>query len=327
MQIKAADDRQRDLDALERLCRRPDVDRALRERIEIEMRKLQAGRKGEQEAAYEIEFQWGASENWASIHDLRIEHEGRVAQIDHLLINRFLDVYVLESKHFGEGLAINECGEFTGFFRRRPYGVPSPIEQNLRHLEVLRSVLASGRVALPRRLGLALRPNLQSLVLVSKHARISRPKTRMHGLETIIKNDQLRTTLGRHVDDASIAASVATVSRLIGKDTLLEFARALAALHQPIEFNWAARFGLTELAPAGRPAAQEAPTPVAATEPTGPAAGAEGRPRQKRVCANCAAPVTYSVARFCWFNKARFGGAIYCMECQPSVASAQGARR
>jgi hypothetical protein len=129
------------------------------------------------------------------------------------------------------------------------------------------------------------------------------------------------------VDDESIAASVASVSRLIGKETLLEFARALAALHQPIEFNWAARFGLTELAPAGRPAAQEAPTPVASTEPTGAAEGAEGRPRQKRVCANCSAPVTYSVARFCWFNKARFGGAIYCMECQPSVASAQGARR
>lgn len=43
MQIKAADDRQRDLDTLERLCRRPDLGRPLRERIEIEMRKLQAG--------------------------------------------------------------------------------------------------------------------------------------------------------------------------------------------------------------------------------------------------------------------------------------------
>ncbi len=34
------------------------------------------------------------------IHDLRVQCNGRVAQADHLLIDRFLEIYVVESKSF-----------------------------------------------------------------------------------------------------------------------------------------------------------------------------------------------------------------------------------
>ena len=64
------------------------------------------------------------------IHDFRIECDGRTAQIDHLIINRFLDIWVCESKHFSEGITINEHGECSAFYDSKPYGVPSPIEQN-----------------------------------------------------------------------------------------------------------------------------------------------------------------------------------------------------
>ena len=33
---------------------------------------------------------------------------GRVAQIDHLVIYRLPDTWVLESKHFAEGVSIND---------------------------------------------------------------------------------------------------------------------------------------------------------------------------------------------------------------------------
>jgi hypothetical protein len=67
----------------------------------------------------------------------RIECDGRVAQIDHLLINRVLEFYVCESKRFGEGIAINDQGEFTAFYNGRACGVPSPLGQNRRHIAVL----------------------------------------------------------------------------------------------------------------------------------------------------------------------------------------------
>lgn len=40
---------------------------------------------GEKVALFVLSYK--DSQNWAVIHDLRIEHRGRVAQIDHLLIN------------------------------------------------------------------------------------------------------------------------------------------------------------------------------------------------------------------------------------------------
>ncbi len=79
------------------------------------------------------------------LHDLRLECDGRVAQIDHLLMNRFLEIYVCESKRFAEGVAINDQGEFSAFYGSKPYGVPSPVQQNKRHMVVLESVTSAMR--------------------------------------------------------------------------------------------------------------------------------------------------------------------------------------
>ena len=43
------------------------------------------------------------------------------------------------------------------------------------------------------------------------------------------------------------------------------------------------------------------------------------RPKKKLICATCSEPVELKVARFCWFNKARFGENIYCRDCQQAV--------
>jgi hypothetical protein len=118
--IKAATDRSQDLNTLQALLAVPGITAPTRVLIDKEIRNIRAGAKGEAEAAYEIDFHHKASRNWAVIHDLRIEHQGRVAQIDHLLISRWLEVWVCESKHFSEGVAINEQGEFTGFYAGRP---------------------------------------------------------------------------------------------------------------------------------------------------------------------------------------------------------------
>ncbi len=70
---------------------------------------------------------------WAVIHDLRLDIEGQVAQIDHLVISRMLEVFVCESKSYSGGVKVNEFGEWITFRDRRPVGIPSPIEQNRRH--------------------------------------------------------------------------------------------------------------------------------------------------------------------------------------------------
>jgi hypothetical protein len=330
MQIKPADDKSPDLEALQGLSQRPDATPEQRKRIEQEIRNIQSGVRGEQEAAYEIEFHYGKARNWASIHDLRLECDGRVAQIDHLLINRVLEFYVCESKRFAEGVAVNEQGEFTAFFNGRAYGVPSPLEQNRRHIAVLESVFKSGQVPLPKRLGLTIKPTMISLVLVSKTARITRPKTKIDGLDAIIKNDQLNARISKDIDANNNPIGLA---KLIGQDTLEELARALANEHRPIRIDWAARFGLPVTPPTPQPAQPPRRSSFTRTgasstpgqRPTTPAetpSGSGGEQKSKLVCAACGTSVSYSVAKFCWFNKPRFGGLVYCMDCQKKVPKA-----
>lgn len=324
MLIKAADDKSNDITTLQLLAARPDASADTRKKIEQEIRNIQSGIKGEAEAAYEIEFYYGASKNWMVLHDLRLECDGRVAQIDHLLINRFLEIYVCESKRFAEGIAINEQGEFSAFYGSKPYGVPSPIEQNKRHMVVLESVFKSGQVSPPKRLGITLSPTLNGLVLVSKSARIGRPKAKIDGLGCIIKNDQLKTRIDKEINANN---NPLLAVRLIGSDTLEDFARRLAAAHKPASFDWFGRFGLPLIA-------AEIATPVPPAEPE--AAGslhqtdwgdnkaavyeASVEKKSKLSYATCGTIVAYNVAKFCWFNKPRFGGNVYCMDCQKSVA-------
>lgn len=324
MIIKQADDKQLQLDTLQSLLSHPQADTATKNRIERERRNIQAGIHGEEEAAYEMKVHWGESKNWMILNDLRVEHNDLVAQIDHLIINRWLDIWVCESKHFSEGIAINEHGEFAAFFGNKPYGVPSPIEQNNKHILILQRLFDSGAVKLPTRLGFTIKPSLKSLVLVSKGARISRPKKKVVGLSCIVKNDQLFKLIDKAVDNSNPLI----MAKIIGQDTLKEVANEIAKHHKPIEFNWAAKFGLSDavetpiqVSPSTKQAIQQTVQPVTEKpEPSPNEKPVNGeKPKQKLVCHTCGTSLTYNVAKFCWFNKPKFGGNIYCMDCQKNV--------
>ncbi|GKT17986.1 NERD domain-containing protein [Acidovorax sp. SUPP2522] len=247
MLIKSAQDRKEDIEALEALMRHPQATSQAKANIEWEIRMIRAGAKAEKDAAYEIDFHHKSSKNWAVIHDLRIEHADRVAQIDHLLINRFMEIWVCESKSFSQGVAMNEMGEFTAFFGGNARGIASPIEQNRRHILVLQSLLKDAVITVPKRLGFTLMPRFESAVLISQGARITRPRTPFAGLETVMKNDQLRSTIDRRVDKESGWASTLSVCRVVAPETLELFAQSIAKLHRPIAFDWAAKFGLPKV--------------------------------------------------------------------------------
>jgi hypothetical protein len=110
MIIKQADDQ---VSALAELERRAHLaDSTAKKRLEEEIRTRRAGIKGEAESAYLIDFYYEKSKFWAVLHDLRIEVDGQVAQIDHVMINRMLECYVLETKRFHAGVRITDEGEF-----------------------------------------------------------------------------------------------------------------------------------------------------------------------------------------------------------------------
>lgn len=105
---------------------------AERNRWEKDIAILKAGAKGEDEAAYHIDFHLKSSPNWAVIHDLRLEWRGRVAQIDHLLIDRFLQINVVESKSFRTKVRYANGGWERINFNHWE-GISSPVDQDDQH--------------------------------------------------------------------------------------------------------------------------------------------------------------------------------------------------
>lgn len=240
MLIKKSDDRSEELTQLSRLAEGAG-ETARRAVKDLAIRK--AGVKGEVESAYQIDFHYAASPNWMVIHDLRLESNERVAQIDHVLINRWMECYVLESKHFNAGLKITEDGEFLRWndYKRSFEGMPSPLLQNDRHIAVLRDVMAT--LDLPTRLGLRINFAFQSFVLVSSKARIDRPQK--FDSNRVIKADQIKERIWRDIEKESALIGLARVAKIVSADTVRHVAEQLANLHRPLPWTLP---GLTEQA-------------------------------------------------------------------------------
>ena len=291
MELKAPDSKQTHIDALKQLLLRTDLTSSQRERIETEIRTAGAGLNAEKQAVYEIEFHLGKRSDYMTLHDVRLEWEGRVAQIDHLIINQYFDFWVCESKSYQEGVEINEDGEWMYFYQGRARGMESPLHQNDRHVAVLRDVLA-GHVRTPTRLGTTRVPALKGIVLFSNRTNIKRPtdRTKVAGLDRVMKLDQLIESLEhatelRRTEERGRAMSQARVEGL---------ARRLATLHRPATWNWNRKFGLAE------------------TE----ASAVSG---QRATCTSCGTSVSMKVVAYCRDNASVFDGRLLCPFCQYQV--------
>ena len=320
MIIKSTSDSKARITILQSLLARPDATDDIKKRIDRDIRNIQSGVKGESEAAYEMEFYYGAHKDWMLIHDLRIECDGRVAQIDHIVINRWLDIWVCESKHFSEGISIDEKGEATTFYNGKPQGAASPIEQNRKHIVVLESIFKTGMVKLPTRLGFKIKPKIYSLILVSKGARIGRPKIKIDGIENIIKNDQFKARIDQTLIDGS---NFFAMAKKVGRVTLDDFARKLAALHQPIVFKVHEKYGLPKVVPTSQldvnHTEDKQQAPIVKYEVVTAAPGiaeAAQTTKQKILCHTCRESVTDKVAQFCLSKSSKYAGQIYCIKCQ-----------
>ena len=314
MLIKEADSRQSDLDELNALLALPHVNADTKQQIRQEIRNIQSGIKGETDAAFQINFHYENSPRWAVIHDLRLEFEGHAAQIDHLLINRFLEIYVCESKRFAEGIGFNEHGEFYRYSQGKPYAIESPIEQNNRHILLLQRLFNSGEINLPTRLGFRMKPSLHSLILIANTSAIRRPKNskKVDGMDRIIKVEQLVKRRDQDLKEENFLHTFSSVNKLISTETLQNFAENLADLHTPAKKDWKARFGIPDMPSEQTPP----PANIPKKQPAPPAAMAETAKPMRLFCADCKKTVSQNVADFCWNNKVRFHGRVYCFDCQ-----------
>lgn len=104
--------------------------------------KFDAGIKQEHDVAFYLRRAYKNSEQVMVLNDLRIEHDGESAQIDHLIVYTY-GFIVVESKSIRGEVNVNEYGEWTRSYKGQWSGMPSPIKQAELQLKLLKQYLCA----------------------------------------------------------------------------------------------------------------------------------------------------------------------------------------
>ena len=344
MILKHKDDLAPQTAELERLLALANLSKEQRDNLKDELAAMRAGNKGEKEAAYHIDFGWKDGKNSAVIHDLRIEHGGRVAQIDHLILMRTLDCHLLETKGFSSDVRISQRGEWESRTRFGWRGIPSPVEQNRRHIEVLQAFVRDHNLS-PKRLGLSLPIRFHNWVLVSPKCQVRRGGGEWNH---VVKMDLFEKRFGECAQATSFFDTLSSVSKLVSLETLEGIGRRLIDAHTPAKINFAAKFGVAvsdgnlDTTACGHPALSSAQLERTSCEKCSAPVDAQvikycrinlqrfrgkilcrscqQQPRSAASCSACGAPVDSKVVAFCRFNSKRFGKKLLCRNCQKTPA-------
>ncbi|MFK7601014.1 nuclease-related domain-containing protein [Deinococcus sp. SM5_A1] len=221
-----------------------------------------AGYEAERQMAHYLKRAFGEKPEIKLLHNLRIERQGEVAQIDHLVLYRH-GIIVIESKSVTGQISVNERGEWARHWKGSARGMPSPVLQGQRQGELLHRLLDDHDEQL---LGKLLLGKLQKrfgtmhidvLVAVSDSGIIQGGK---HVPAEVLKADQIPdrvTELTQHYRKANGVLSLnfkdagyeATPAELSG------IAAFLNARHQPLGRTEAVPMTSQKSAPAPRPSA------------------------------------------------------------------------
>ena len=328
MLLKSADEKSKRVALLEDLQKSHLLDHTQKKWLHEELLRFTRGVQGERDSAHYLDNYFKDRENHVVLHDLRFLVDGEVAQIDHLIINRASQIFLLETKNFACNLVINAHGEFTAEYGNTRFGIPSPIEQSRRHERVLARLL--------ERLDIVGRtqklPDFNHVVMLHPKAIIKRPPANVLDTSNVIKADQFPTWHQSYVNQIGVGAVFKAALNMRSLDTIKEWGEKLMRQHRPADLLALPDFmrpreAVKETAPQAKPiqkvegrkldvhaAGTNQPIAYAAGKPT------EEPPARKLICANCGVKISYAEGKFCWNNEKRFGGLQYCREHQTTGA-------
>jgi hypothetical protein len=193
-----------------------------------------------QHSTHFINFFGFDSRSWAVIHDLRISHNGFVEQIDHILINRYLDIIVIEAKNFSYSLKITADGDFLIFDGHQYQQIESPIEKNEGHILLLEQILIDNQI-MPKKFGIPIKPHFQHFVLVSPLTNVLRPPSCIRDTSMLISADVFAQMIFKK---AGKFGRFSGLARFSTAGTLSETANRLVSLHDPDPMDYAEKFGI-----------------------------------------------------------------------------------
>ncbi|HEY8889666.1 MAG TPA: NERD domain-containing protein [Clostridium sp.] len=157
---------------------------------------LKQGLDGEQNVQYELKNSFIPM---LCLHDIRIEYDDYVAQIDFVIItNKF--IMVLEAKKLNGDIEITSGGDFIRSLKSnsgkafKKEGMYSPISQNERHVNILRKILIKEGI-------IKTLPIKSAVILANPKTIVNKSKAPKSIQNNIYKYDQITNLLKKELND------------------------------------------------------------------------------------------------------------------------------
>ncbi len=203
--------------------------------IKTDLTRVENGYKAEKENAYYLDFGFKDNKHNVLLHDIRIEYNGQVAQIDHIIINRF-GIETLESKSQGGKLTIKNDGSLDVEYGKKIETFPNPIEQNNRHIEVLKKFLKE-TMELSSNHKLFGIP-ISSMVLINPKTTISNQKLP----KGFARADSFRTERIKNIDKMGAIEVFKSIGGVMNFKRVEEIANFLIKSHKPKKFDYLKKY-------------------------------------------------------------------------------------
>jgi hypothetical protein len=227
MLIKPVDDLAPHIEALQHLLERANDEQARQIRARI------LALEGRLAAAAELDRQLADSDQAVVIHDLRLEMQGTSTHFDHVVINRRMEAFVLDSRFFNTGVRV-EAEERFFHVDEEMGGAPLEIIDPLTNLAERVHALANAVLYLswPHRLGVRLIPQVHGRIVVGPDAHVHlagehNPRGQVTWLEDVLEHG-LRGKPGQGGGRLAMWRAMASTVTL---GTLQGCAEALAGRH------------------------------------------------------------------------------------------------
>lgn len=199
-----------------------------------DINNLKIGLNGEKDVTYELKNSYIPM---ICLHDIRIEHDGNVAQFDFVLVTEHF-IMILETKKLNGDIVINEAGEFIRRFKNKSgkvikqEGMYSPIAQNDRHVRILEDFLKKNKII--RRV-----PVYSAVVIANSKSIINRSKAPHAIKNSIFKLDGVTAMINKKI------ANFKKDEKLF-ETHMIKIANFILDNNCEITYNYYKKYGLTE---------------------------------------------------------------------------------
>lgn len=235
MILKEIDSKEYEINTLKKLLEDSQSE-TQKELILKDLRKIERGYQSEKENAWYLNFYFKDKSHLVLLHDVRIDHKGFTAQIDHLLVAP-IGITILESKSATGLLTINSDNSITVKYPNNIKTFPNPLEQNKRHQKILAEFI-NDTFNLPTRLKLMGGVFIDHKVLIHPQTTVTN-KTLPEGYE---RSDSFATRRNEEIDKMNPATVLLRVGTAMSKETVRELAKHIAKAHKSLKFDYTNKY-------------------------------------------------------------------------------------